>query len=402
MKLPKKFYVARQYRGSEEIIGFMVNADNENTKAYEKKKDSADRWSKNYGGKATLEPIYIDNTPRTGFQMVTNVSRYSTSNVLWRVRHPEGFEFEITSGNMCDLLATNTMINGVFQEELFFTENKMLVNTNTQLFADMLEKQEKEDTQKQAVSELEPGNAIRVKNRSDTDYEDYQYLGKYHVITVGLNTPLHNSAKSSLIHVFEDLSNHEILTKTKIDFEFSRIDFKDIEIDRKEQVKRINNYFRHVYDSSAPYKSKVMYNDKVPVLASDKPFKREDMGVHYDVVNTGNGFVISDHKLYKIEHGGTVYRVFGYTYTSRNYYGRSTYISYKQTSECEKIFMYPVVLNDNGSMEIDVDLSEHYGFSSYRTRTPFRTPGQNYGSKDMLGLDIPSQISVGYYKLKGE
>ena len=41
MAIPKKFYVSRNYRGTEEVLGFMVVADAEHTKAFQKKKETA-------------------------------------------------------------------------------------------------------------------------------------------------------------------------------------------------------------------------------------------------------------------------------------------------------------------------------------------------------------------------
>lgn len=50
-----------------------------------------------------LQPRIITNLPREGFQLVKSVSRSSTSK-LWRVLDPRGFELEISTANLEDLM----------------------------------------------------------------------------------------------------------------------------------------------------------------------------------------------------------------------------------------------------------------------------------------------------------
>jgi len=38
-----------------------------------------------------------DNAPMRGFKIENSVSRYSTSNKLWRILDPRGFELEIST-----------------------------------------------------------------------------------------------------------------------------------------------------------------------------------------------------------------------------------------------------------------------------------------------------------------
>lgn len=64
--------------------------------------------------KESLKPAIIDNIPRTGFKVASTVSRYSTSNKLWRIMDPLGFELEISTKNMEDLIMTGTINRGEF------------------------------------------------------------------------------------------------------------------------------------------------------------------------------------------------------------------------------------------------------------------------------------------------
>lgn len=394
MKLPQKFYVARQYRGSEEILGFMVVADNESTKGFEKKKASADRWA-SYQNK--MEPIYVDNEPKKGFHMVTNVSRYSTSNVLWRIRHPEGFEFEITSANMCDLLATNTIINGEFQDEMFFTENRQLVNTKTQLFADMIEKQEKAEALKEAAKALEPGNAFRIDGHPNIKDVRYRYMGKLHAINVGYNAALHTSEKSSLFHVIHNVTNNEYYLRTKMDFEFIRLDYLDIDVVKEELVRDVNHYFEN--EKSV---TNYLYDYKKPLVVHHKPFKKKDLIIEYKDVSTA-GLTIHDHRLYKLEHKGEPQRVFGFSFEYKDYRNSRT-VGFSTTNErnATDIHFYKAVLEETGQLSIDVDLSKHYGLSGYYAQSPFHRISERYYGTDkphLSSIKIPDTIQEGTYKV---
>lgn len=60
-----------------------------------------------------LKPRVIDNTWRTDFQIVDTVSRMSTSNKLWRILDPFGFELEISTANMEQIIYGGMIDRGV-------------------------------------------------------------------------------------------------------------------------------------------------------------------------------------------------------------------------------------------------------------------------------------------------
>lgn len=62
-----------------------------------------------------LYPKVYDNVPLDGFKIASTVSRYSTSNKLWRILDPRGFELEISTDNMETILKEGTIIKGVLQ-----------------------------------------------------------------------------------------------------------------------------------------------------------------------------------------------------------------------------------------------------------------------------------------------
>ena len=74
-----------------------------------------------------FQPQIWDNNPIDGFEITKSVSRYSTSNKLWRVMDPRGVEFEITTGAFEELISNVTIIKGVIQEKCVWETNKKLI-----------------------------------------------------------------------------------------------------------------------------------------------------------------------------------------------------------------------------------------------------------------------------------
>jgi len=60
-----------------------------------------------------LQPRIIDNVPMEGFRLEKSVTRYSTSNKLWRVLDPRGFELEISTQNLEDLMMDRVIDHGL-------------------------------------------------------------------------------------------------------------------------------------------------------------------------------------------------------------------------------------------------------------------------------------------------
>lgn len=61
---------------------------------------------------APLQPMIVDNVAQTGFRILRSVSRYSTDNKLWRILDPRGFQLEIGTDNMEDILIEGEIHKG--------------------------------------------------------------------------------------------------------------------------------------------------------------------------------------------------------------------------------------------------------------------------------------------------
>lgn len=124
-------------------LGF-ANAYEPNLKAYEKRAETQNSWAygsncftdhrgrmvKNEGRwerdsndqrifvkneqlvSKNLQPVIIDNIPVRHFRIQKSVSRYSTSNKVWRILDPRGFELEISTDCMEDLLMEGDIQRG--------------------------------------------------------------------------------------------------------------------------------------------------------------------------------------------------------------------------------------------------------------------------------------------------
>lgn len=406
-KIPEKFYVSRVYRSTEEILGFMVVADNESTKTFQKAKERADSWTHNSSN--PLSPLYVDNTPRTGFRLITNVSRYSTSNVVWRIMHPEGFEFEITSDNMCDLLETNTIVEGEFQDELFFTHNRKLVNQKTKLFAEMIRQEEKKKETIEKVKELEPGCIIAVPNQYSyrnppPPPDKYVYCGKFHSINVNSNNPMVLGAKSSLRYVVREVSTGNYYCLSKISSEFTALNIHE-DIDREKVIREFNEQIRsdkvHVVRY---YQTGYVQHAVDPVLINEKPFTKDKLKMEFIKQPMKDISVIDDTKIYVYNEQ----RVFGfglmnngghlYVNTDKNAYSNHSMVA-------SKLLVYPISSIDECNVpQINVDLSKHKGIDNYNSSSSAFGTRDRYGrvgnnKPELRYVDIPENIEVGYYTL---
>lgn len=400
IKLPEKFYVTRLYRSAEEVLGFMVVADNESTKTFKTAKARADRWA---SGTNALEPIYVDNVPKSGFRLVTNVSRYSTSNVIWRIMHPDGFEFEITSDNMCDLLATNTIIEGEFQDELFFTPNRKLVNSKTKLFADMIKREEAKKNNAVKVKDMAPGTLFEVPhNQAWKGFAPHKfvYCGKYHSISVNVNKPMVLSNKSSLKYVARELGTNQYRCFSSIPSNFSEKHFYD-EIDRSIVISEYNEQIKNNAGLvNKKYADGYISTEISPIVINDKPFTKEQLSMKFVNVNIGDIDYIRDSNIYK--HNNT--RVFGFGVQVNGAMQACKEKKSYSNVDASSLLTYPISsIGDDNIPVIEVDLSEHKGIDYYNQKnSAFRSTnryGYNSTKPALLSVSIPEELEVGYYTL---
>ncbi len=402
--IPEKFYVTRVYRSAEEMLGWMVVADNEETKKFKQTKERADRWATPYhnSSQKAMEPIYVDNTPRTGFRMVTNVSRYSTSNVVWRIMHPEGFEFEITSDNLCDLLETNTIVEGEFQDALFFTHNKKLVNEKTKLFADLIAREEHKQEQKKNAQEVEVGDILTFPleqtNSGSGQHSPTSvtvvYCGKYHAINVSKNDSSEFTSKSSLKFVVKNVDDNRYYALSKLpDFTIGN----NVKIDRATVISEMNEQIRntHEYTGIAYYYINYIPNALSIMFLNDKPYKLEDVHMEYHEVPFSTVNYLESNKVYRINQN-TKMTSFRHQYTQQTYNGtRTDYSHYSSRYPQTSYYSY-----HNVSYTLDGIVGVHItGYKDDGSPAIAVNSYSSYREHDYQNFPLPQTIEVGYYTL---
>ncbi len=128
MKFSDKLYVGFQrerYNNSDEprLLGFAVPYGE--TKAEKSRMETVDNWSNSSRHKDDFkqDSRIIDNVPIRGFKLLEVVRRYSTSNKLFRVMDPRGFELEISADNLLDLALQCTIVKGDVIEECVWAQS---------------------------------------------------------------------------------------------------------------------------------------------------------------------------------------------------------------------------------------------------------------------------------------
>ncbi len=75
-----------------------------------------------------FQPVVWDNIPIPGFTILKSVSRYSTSNKLWRIADPRGVEFEISTACLEQIIDDATILKGgLIDAKCAWMSNKNLV-----------------------------------------------------------------------------------------------------------------------------------------------------------------------------------------------------------------------------------------------------------------------------------
>lgn len=123
------------------------------------------------------EGVIIDNIPTKNIYVGSSVSRWSTSNKLFRVTDPRGFTIEIPTDNLATLLHHTTVVKGYVQEECVWGKdgsNHILLPINSEPYRLSKEKQAVLDNELIPVKDLKVGDWVRFFEAN----VDYYFLGR--------------------------------------------------------------------------------------------------------------------------------------------------------------------------------------------------------------------------------
>lgn len=123
------------------------------------------------------EEFVSDNTPTTGFYVGSSVSRWSTSNKLFRVKDPRGFTVEIPTDNLATLLHHTTVVKGVVTESCVWGRegnNHILLPVNSEPYLITLDQMDTLSNKLISMKDLKVGDWVRMFE----DKNEYYYAGK--------------------------------------------------------------------------------------------------------------------------------------------------------------------------------------------------------------------------------
>jgi len=202
----------------------------------------------------------IDNNPLTGFKISKEVRRWSTSNVVWRIEDPRGFELEISSGNMAYLISECVFNEGVIEDELIWCRDgsqNFLLPTNSDEYSDynLLTTCIKSELK---LKDINVGDIIQLSSG-----ESGKYLGGYNLI--GKDDSYYNQfLKNKRRYILLTKNGDYVLKSALKDIQLIKhgveednknwendIDIPFVHVSKKkENVEKILNTYRIVDDNS--------------------------------------------------------------------------------------------------------------------------------------------------------
>ena len=182
--IPDQFYVGKPddhpRRNKEDALLVFITPDGTDAAA-KKRKATVQEWARGWGQKTGGKFWTFVNTPQTGFKLKQCKTRYSTSNKVWRVEDPRGFEIEIYSDNFMDILEHGTISKGEFVGKFIYGREGQK-NTMIPLDSDM-HMEALEYTASKAAPAGNAKNLVvgdKVQLRRFGELVDWTYCGRFY------------------------------------------------------------------------------------------------------------------------------------------------------------------------------------------------------------------------------
>ncbi len=185
INIPKQLWYVVSPSHAENLAYMTYYEDNA---AFHKRKTTGTDWAKlnsmgwntetkKYDHFDVKDGVVIDNTPVTDVYIGSSVSRWSTSNKLFRVQDPRGFTVEVPTDNIATLLHLTTVVNGVINEPCVWGRegsNHILLPVNSEPYLETLDKMDTLANKLIKLSDIKVGDVVKFFE-NDTEYT---YLGK--------------------------------------------------------------------------------------------------------------------------------------------------------------------------------------------------------------------------------
>lgn len=177
--VPESFYLGMIWREKDVPLGF-ITPDGSDQAAI-KRKSTVDDWvSRNQGHRSSIKmnTCIIKNEPLTGFKLSKSQRRWSTSNVVWRVIDPRGFEIEISSENLMAILEDMIINKGEILGQMIYLRSgaaNQLVSITSQEYVEATRITELTKTNL-SIKDVSIGNTIMLQNGTELIYYGHYYL----------------------------------------------------------------------------------------------------------------------------------------------------------------------------------------------------------------------------------
>lgn len=194
IEIPKKLWFVKK-RGDTDLA--YVSYYDE-TAACKKKQETGRNWANGYqeyerdergyirtdeNGRYILKPRpaleekIVDNEPLAGWKIKDDVKRWSTQNVAWRIESPHGFEFEIYSGNMMEIIKCSTIKDGVIQDKCVIGKGNVLLPESSEPYRIAMEFTRMKEARNGKPSEMKPGDNVVLATG-----KEFTFCGRLYVI----------------------------------------------------------------------------------------------------------------------------------------------------------------------------------------------------------------------------
>lgn len=218
IKRPDEFYVGLREQGQGDLpLAFLTPYDT--TKAFEKRKATVDSWAGGhpyYGRSANiaLPARNVTNTPLYGFRISESIKRtggWNSGNVVWRIEDPRGFEWEIQSSNMAQIIIQSGIsAGGIINQRCIIGRlgsNNILIPEGTDLWTQMESDLELRNSRSKSpiITNLSVGDYLTFSNGTNG-----VYLGKHRLqLKVPSDMQLYDNSTSSFNYQHKGGRYHE-------------------------------------------------------------------------------------------------------------------------------------------------------------------------------------------------
>ena len=287
MKFCKKISIVTQ--NDVPLVGaplsYLVQADADHTKEYQSSIKSAKQWSVGWGKEAVVHTFV--NAPISGFKIGNVATRYSTSNKFYRIIDPRGFQLEISTANLNEIIQTGEIAYGEIIGEYVWTKSTRdyLCSVNHPEYKRWLNPSEKEKNKTLDIGDLvvlpNDGEALYVgkkymlegivKSTANPNYR-YSYYGDPHSKVPYYLYGVTCKHSDKMVHVF--VTAYGVTTRTRLE------NFKLISKSESENLDKIMARKEFPIDT----RDTLFFDTKEELLANKSQFLKRfhlDMISHY-------------------------------------------------------------------------------------------------------------------------